>query len=117
MKGVSYSTEIPTAADRSKAVFPLISVAIDLLVYIPPMVCGALCWSLLWDALLCVISSFAIILTRKRDLVVLLLLFFGCIFTVNVLCFPLMVSCAGLQCVIVVFPDHTHFLHGNVTLC
>ena len=35
--------------------------------------------------ILCVISSFAIILTTKRELVVLLLLSFGCLVTVNVL--------------------------------
>ena len=34
-------------------------------------------------ALLCVLSSFAIILERKRDLVALLLLSNGCLFTVN----------------------------------
>ena len=31
-----------------------------------------------------VLSSFADILTRKRELVALLLLYFGCLFTVNV---------------------------------
>ena len=36
-------------------------------------------------ALLYVLSSFAIILTRKRELVALLLLSFGCLVTVNVL--------------------------------
>ena len=35
---------------------------------------GVLCWSLFWYALLYVFSSFAIILTRKRELVTLLLL-------------------------------------------
>ena len=48
-------------------------------------------------ALLCVHSSFAIILKRKRKLV-----------TVNVLWFFLTVPWVGLQCVIVVFPDHTY---------
>ena len=38
-----------------------------------------------WYALLYVLSSFAIILTRKRELVALLLLSFGCLLTVNVL--------------------------------
>ena len=38
-----------------------------------------------WYALLYVLSSFAIILTRKRKLVALLLLAFGCLVTVNVL--------------------------------
>ena len=34
-----------------------------------PLSLGVLCWSLFWCALLCVISSFAIILMRKRELV------------------------------------------------
>ena len=46
---------------------------------------GLLCWSLFWYALIYVLSSFAIILTRKRELVALLLLSFGCLDTVNVL--------------------------------
>ena len=57
-----------------------------------------------------VLSSFAIILTRKRELVALLLLSFGCLVTVNVLWFFLTVLWVGLQCAIVVCPDHTHFL-------
>ena len=75
-----------------------------------PIFVGVLCWSLFWYTLLCVLSSFAIILTRKRELVALLLLLFGCLVTVNILWLFLMVSWAGLQCVIVVFPDHTDFL-------
>ena len=56
-----------------------------------------------------VFSSFAIILTRRRGLVALFLLSFRCIVTVNVL-WLLTVLWDGLQCVIVVFPDHTHLL-------
>ena len=41
--------------------------------------------SLLCYALLCVHSSFPIILKRKRNLVVLLLLSYRCIVTINVL--------------------------------
>ena len=41
-------------------------------------------------------------LKRKREPVVLLLLCYGCLFTVNVL--------VCLQCVIMVFTDHTHLL-------
>ena len=41
---------------------------------------GVLCWSLVWYALLYVFSSFAIILMRKRELVALILLSFGCLF-------------------------------------
>ena len=64
--------------------------------------------SLLCYALLCVHSSFAIIL--KRKLVALLLLSYICIITVNVLWLILTVPWVGLPCVIVVFPDHTHLL-------
>ena len=59
-------------------------------------------------ALLCVLSSFAIILKRKRELVALRLLFYRCVVTVlNVLRLFLTVPWVGLQCVIVVFPDHS----------
>ena len=71
---------------------------------------GVLCWSLFWYALLYVISSFAIIFTRNRELVALLLLSFGCLVTVNILWPFLTVPWVGLQCVIVVLPDHTQFL-------
>ena len=63
-----------------------------------------------WYALLFVHSSFAIILKRKRELVALLLLSIRCHVTFNVLWFFfLMVPWVGLQCFIVVFPDHTYF--------
>ena len=71
---------------------------------------GALCLSLFCYALLCVLSSFAIILKRKRELVALLLLPNGCLVTVNVLWLFLTVPWVGRQCVIVVFPDHTRLL-------
>ena len=45
------------------------------------LVVGVLCLSLMCYALLCVISSFAIILKRKRKLVALLLLSCGCLVT------------------------------------
>ena len=70
--------------------------------------------SLFCYALLCVHSSFAIILKRKRKLVALLLLSYRCIVTINVLCLFLTVPCAGLQYVIVVFPGHTHIHFYNV---
>ena len=63
-------------------------------------------WSLFWYALLCFLSSFAIILKRKRELDALLLLSFLCLVTVNVLWLFLMVLWISLKCVIVVFPDH-----------
>ena len=48
-----------------------------------------------------------------RKLVALLLLSFRCLFTINVLWFFLTVPWVGLQYVIVVFPDHTHFLFNQ----
>ena len=69
-----------------------------------------LCLSLFWYALLCVLSSFAIILKRKRELVALLLLSSRFLVTVNVLWLLLTVLWVGLQFVIVVLPDHTHLI-------
>ena len=46
---------------------------------------GVLCCSLFWYALLYVLSSFAFILIRKRELVTLILFSFGCLVTVDVL--------------------------------
>ena len=50
-----------------------------------PLFLGVLCLSLFWYAILCVHSSFAIILKRKRQLVAFILLSYRCIVTVNVL--------------------------------
>ena len=72
---------------------------------------GVLCLSLFWYTLLCVLSSFAIILKRKRELVALLLSSYVCLVTVYVLWLFLMMPWVGLHCVIVVFPDHTHFFN------
>ena len=59
----------------------------------------------------CVHSSFAIILKRNRKRVTLQLLsYILCIFTINALWLFLRVPLAGLQCVLVVFPDQTHLL-------
>ena len=58
-------------------------------------------------ALLSGFSSFAIILTRKRELAAMLLL--SCLVIVRVLWLFLTVPWAGMQCVIVVFPDHTTY--------
>ena len=44
-----------------------------------PLFVQVLCWSLFWYALLYVLSSFAIILARKKELVAFLLLSFGCL--------------------------------------
>ena len=62
--------------------------------------------SLFFYALLCVHSSFAITLKRKRKLVALLLLSLRCIYTLNVLWLFLTVPWVVLQYVIVVFSDH-----------
>ena len=58
---------------------------------------GVLFLSLFCYALLCVDSSFAIILKRKRKLVALQLLSYRCCVTVNVLLLLLTVLWAGLQ--------------------
>ena len=69
-------------------------------------------------ASLCVISSFAIVLKEKRELVALLCLSSWYVVIVIVLWLFLMVPCFGLQYVILVFPDHAHFLFaGMVTSC
>ena len=73
-----------------------------------PLFEGVLCLSLFWYALLCILSSFAMLLKRKRELVALLLLSCGCLVTVNALLLFLTVPWVSLQCVIVVIPDHTH---------
>ena len=75
-----------------------------------PVFVGVLCLSLFCYALLCVHSSFAIILKRKKKLIALLLLSYGCIVTINGLWLFLTVPWVGLQYMIVVFPDHTHLL-------
>ena len=65
--------------------------------------------------LLCITvnSSFAFILKMERKLVALLLLSYRCIVTIKVLWLFLTVSWVGLQCVIVVFPDHTYYFSLN----
>ena len=72
-----------------------------------PIVCGSSVFVEL--CITCVHSSFAIILKSKIKLVALLILSYRCIVTINVLCLFLAVQRVGLQGVIVVFPDHTHF--------
>ena len=77
-----------------------------------PLFVGELCLSL-FCVLLCVRSSFAIILKRKIKLVTLLLLPYRCFVAINVLWLFLTVLWVGLQFVIVVFPDHTHLLFDS----
>ena len=64
-------------------------------------------------ALLYFHSSFAIIMTRKRELVALLLLSFGCLVTVNSLLLFLRVLSVCLQYVIVVFPNLLLLKHSK----
>ena len=52
-------------------------------------------------------SSFAIIFMGRRELVALRELTYWCILIVSILWLFLVVPRVGLQCVIVVFPDHT----------
>ena len=66
-----------------------------------------------WYALLCVLSSFAIILTTERELVALFLLSFA---TVNVLWDFLTMPCVNLQYVIVVYSEHTHLPFGRLII-
>ena len=75
-----------------------------------PLFVVVLCLSLFCYALLCVHSSFAIILKRKRKLVAMLLLSYNCIVTIKVLWLFLAVQWIGLQCVNVVFPGHFYIL-------
>ena len=70
---------------------------------------GVLCLSLFCYALHYVHSSFAVVLKRKRKLVALLSLSYKCFVTMNVLWLFLTVPWVGLQYVVVVFLDHTHF--------
>ena len=81
------------------------SFVVDLLFYVPPTCVGVLCLclSLFWYALLHALSSFAIILTKNRDLIALLLLSFGCLVTVNAQWLFLTVPWVGLQFMIVAF--------------
>ena len=70
------------AAVRSKAA--VLFLLIDSLMHFPLFV-RVLCLSLFYFALLCVQSSYVIILKRKRELIALLLLHYGCLLTINVL--------------------------------
>ena len=71
----------------------------------------ALYLSLIFCALLCVLSSFE----EEERADALLLLSYGCLVTVNVMRLFLTVPRADLWCVIVVFLDHTHLLLLTMT--
>ena len=68
--------------------------------------CGILCLSLFWYALFCVPSRVPIILKRK----IMFLLSHPCLAVLYVLWLFLTVPWVGLQCVMVVFTDHTRLL-------
>ena len=57
-----------------------------------------------------------IVLRRKRNLNALLLLSYRCIVAMNVRWLFLTAQWVRLQCVIVVFPDHTHLLSNKYIL-
>ena len=67
-------------------------------------------FSLFCYSVLSVHSSCAIILMKKRELFTL------CLMTVSELCLFLVMPWGGLQCVIVVFPGHTHLLFWHKRL-
>ena len=87
----------------------LLSLLFYCLMYFP-LFARVLCLSLFCYALLCALSSFAIILKRESELIYLLLLSYGCFVYVNVMWIFFTEPWVGLQCVIVVHPDHTHLL-------
>ena len=80
------------------------------IVFVPPIICGGSEFVIFWYALLYVLYSFAVILPRKKELVALLLLSFGCNVTVNVLWLFFTMPWVRLRFVVVVFPDNNHLL-------
>ena len=87
------------------------SVVVELLFNVLLIACGNSMFVFVLVCITCVLSSFAIILKRRRKLVALLLLSNRClVVTANVMWLFLTVPWVGLQCVIVAFPDHTHFI-------
>ena len=83
------------------------SVVVPLLLIVAPIV-GLYSYSMFCYAFLCVLSSFAIILMGKRELVALLNLSSWCLVMVERLFLAVPWGC--LRFVIVVFSDHTHLL-------
>ena len=75
-----------------------------------PLFVGDLCLSLFSYALLCVHSSFAIILKRKRKLVALLLFSYRCIVSINDLWLFLRGAVGWSAVCDCGVPDHTHLL-------
>ena len=106
-KKIHLRPSLVQAAVRSKAVVLLL--LIYCLMHLQLFV-GVLCLSLFCYALLCVHSSFEIILKKESKLVALLLLSYIYIVTVNALWLSLTVPWVGLQCAIVILSHHTHLL-------
>ena len=100
---LSHLSTMPFVMDKPKMVLLLL-----INCYILPTVCvsGVMCLSLFWYALLRVPSRVPIILKRK----IMFLLSHPCLAILYVLWLFLTVPWVGLQCVIVVFPDHTRLL-------
>ena len=86
------------------------SVVVDFLFMVTPIV-GVCNCSMYCCALLYVHSSIAIILIGKRELIALLNLSSWCLVMVERLFLTVPWGC--LQFVIVVFPDHTHYVLGK----
>ena len=84
----------------------VLPVVVDSLLTVTPLV-GFCNFSMLYCALLCVHSSFAIILMGKRELVALL---FVILISRDCCLFFFTMPRFSLQFVIVVFSDHTHLL-------
>ena len=79
-----------------------------------PLFVGFCVWAICCYSILSALSSFAIILQRKRELVVLLYLSSRYFVTVTIMCIFLMVRCVGLQCNCV-FPGLAHLpIHYTV---
>ena len=99
---------------NSHEVVYLMNNIVHLLLNIPPIVCGVLCL-FLSNAFLGALSSFAILMTKKRELVTLLKLSSWCIVTVSGLWLFLTLSLVVLQqCVLVVISDHTQLLFRHI---
>ena len=72
--------------------------------YVLPIFCGVSVFVFFWYALLCVLSSKSI--RGRESLLLFLRMSWYCIYSVAFLTVPRV----GLQCVIVVLPDHTYLL-------
>ena len=80
--------------------------------FVAPIVCMGFLFGPCIDinAFLSGLSSFAVILLMKSELVVLHLLSSCCHVAIGALCYFLMITWVGLQCVTVALPSHAHIL-------